>query len=939
MSGTAALLERDGELETLGSAFATARKGASQTMLIEATAGTGKSVLLAEASARASEAGLQVLAARGSELEQQFAFGVARQLFEPVLAAASPAQRRRLLANGAAPAAAAIESSTGARATGLAVLHALHLLTVAVAAEQPLLIAVDDLHWADASSLRALSYIAGRMGDSQQVMVLALRPDEPGAPAALLDALTSHPGARRLSLAPLSGDAVASLVRAHLPGADDETCEAARQVTVGNPFYVRELIRSVPSDGDTSAESIRRAALPSLGDRVARRIAPVADRAPALAVAMAVMGDGGSLAVAAAMADLAEVEAGRIAHGLRRIEVLSEEDPFAFVHPLVRRSVYDTLPIPERNSLHTAAAALLAEAGAPVEKVASQLSAVAPSGSSSVAAVLVEAAEEALARGAPDEAIRWFGRALEEAAPEPHPAAILAQLGMTRSALRDKQAIADLQRALELAEDPGLRVRVALALGEILMQAGYWDHGMEVVASARAELGDAHPELKAELDAEIAAVRSVVMANDPAMINEFDRDRERFTALAGGDSWAAHALAAVLALVASHRGEGTEKVLALAERALEGGRLLSERGSGGWASAQVLSALAAADENERALAACEEVSAAARRDGSLIGAVTGLLGRGWIHSRQGDLITAEAELRSALDMARQAEIPMIDVSAVFSLQDVILERPSLDDVAELVETIELDPGFATTWTGGMLLLARGRLRVVRRDRKRGVEDLRRGVAIQRALHLGPTLTPSRSILALALPAACRDEAAALVDEELTLARTSGLARPLGMALRAAGVLEGGDTGIERLRESASLLAGSGARLEHARSLVELGAALRRSRHRSEARTELAMGMELADRCGARRLVTRAHEELAAAGGRPRRIATTGPAALTASERRVADLAAHGATNADIAQDLVVSLKTVETHLSHAYAKLGLAGRGARVLLADRLGAK
>jgi ATP/maltotriose-dependent transcriptional regulator MalT len=199
--------------------------------------------------------------------------------------------------------------------------------------------------------------------------------------------------------------------------------------------------------------------------------------------------------------------------------------------------------------------------------------------------------------------------------------------------------------------------------------------------------------------------------------------------------------------------------------------------------------------------------------------------------------------------------------------------------------------------------------------------------------MGPAVSPARSALALALPDADRAEALSLVDEELALARASGLARPIGVALRAAGVLEGGEAGIEQLRESASLLEGSGARLEHARSLVELGAALRRNGRRSEARAPLALGMELADRCGAQRLVTLAREELTAAGGRPRRIATTGPAALTASERRVVEIAAQGASNPEIAQELFLSLKTIETHLSHAYSKLGLAGAGAR----DRLG--
>jgi DNA-binding CsgD family transcriptional regulator len=159
--------------------------------------------------------------------------------------------------------------------------------------------------------------------------------------------------------------------------------------------------------------------------------------------------------------------------------------------------------------------------------------------------------------------------------------------------------------------------------------------------------------------------------------------------------------------------------------------------------------------------------------------------------------------------------------------------------------------------------------------------------------------------------------------------------PHGVALRAAGILDGGEDGIERLRESASLLEGSEARLEHARSLVELGAALGRRGRRREARNELTSGMDLAH-CRAPHLVDRARDELHAAGARPRRIASSGVDALTASELRVARLAADGRTNPEIAQELYVSLKTVETHLSHAYGKLGLGGQGARDGLATAL---
>jgi DNA-binding CsgD family transcriptional regulator len=277
----------------------------------------------------------------------------------------------------------------------------------------------------------------------------------------------------------------------------------------------------------------------------------------------------------------------------------------------------------------------------------------------------------------------------------------------------------------------------------------------------------------------------------------------------------------------------------------------------------------------------------------------------------------------------QHEMPMLFAGSLVFLQDALLERPSLEDVAAFVEAVELDPIFLATTAGAMLLETRGRLRLTRGERRRAAGDLRAAAETYKALRYGPTYSPWRTSLALALPAQERDEALALVDEELRLAAATGLARPQGVALRGAGLVKAGDEGLACLRESVALLDGSPMRLEHARSLVELGAALRRRGQRAESREPLAAGMELAHRCGAERLLVRAQEELRAAGARPQRPARTGVDALTPSEQRVTRMAAEGRSNAEIAQELFVSLKTVETHLSHAYKKLALTGAGAR----------
>ena len=187
---------------------------------------------------------------------------------------------------------------------------------------------------------------------------------------------------------------------------------------------------------------------------------------------------------------------------------------------------------------------------------------------------------------------------------------------------------------------------------------------------------------------------------------------------------------------------------------------------------------------------------------------------------------------------------------------------------------------------------------------------------------------ARSGAALALMRLGEHERACeLADAELADVRVFGAPRALGIALRAAGLARGGPEGLALLRESVAALDRSPALLERARSLAELGAALRRSGQRATAREPLARALELAARCGARPLAARAHDELRAAGARPRRPWRTGVDALTPSELRVARLAADGRSNREIAGELYVTLKAVEGHLARAYAKLGIGGRG------------
>jgi DNA-binding CsgD family transcriptional regulator len=240
----------------------------------------------------------------------------------------------------------------------------------------------------------------------------------------------------------------------------------------------------------------------------------------------------------------------------------------------------------------------------------------------------------------------------------------------------------------------------------------------------------------------------------------------------------------------------------------------------------------------------------------------------------------------------------------------------------------LDPGVYTadgSYGARYWLISRLQLLVAE---GRAEEALETADEVERTLSwiINPAVGPWRLLKAEALDLLeRRDEALALAEADLELARRFGAAGTVGIALRVLGTLER-EAGLDHLREAVDALRGSPARLEQAKALAALGAALRRSGSRLEAREPLREALDLAERCGAHALAVRAREELSATGARPRHTALHGTGALTSSELRIARMAADGRSNREIAQALFVTIRTVEMHLTHAYQKLEIASR-------------
>jgi DNA-binding CsgD family transcriptional regulator len=258
---------------------------------------------------------------------------------------------------------------------------------------------------------------------------------------------------------------------------------------------------------------------------------------------------------------------------------------------------------------------------------------------------------------------------------------------------------------------------------------------------------------------------------------------------------------------------------------------------------------------------------------------------------------------------------------------VLVDQGKLDDAEQAL--VALDPeagrGFASAWGHRF---ARGRLRVAQGRVAEGLDDfLGLGADLTRAIVTCPSYLPWRSEAALAqLALGERESAGRLAEEELELAQAFGGQRALGVAKRAAGVAAGGDRGALLLREAIEVLERGNAPLERARALADLGALLRRRNRRTEAREVLREALDTAHRAGARPLAELAEAELRATGARPRRVVLTGVDSLTASERRIAELASQGLTNREIAQTLFVTARTVEGHLTSIFRKLQVESR-------------
>jgi DNA-binding CsgD family transcriptional regulator/tetratricopeptide (TPR) repeat protein len=922
------LLERRAESAAIEGMIG-AGPGVEGLLVIEGPPGIGKTTLIAEAKRLGQAAGVRVLGARGSELERQFSFGVVRQLFEPVLAELAVEERAEVLAGAAELAAPLFDPAQMAAEpdgdSSLATLHGLYWLTVNLAARGRLLLALDDLHWCDLPSLRWLAYLMPRMEALDLLVIAGVRPEERAEDPALLGQIVSDPLASVVRPAPLSTTAATQLLRRTLSAdAEDAFCVACWEETGGNPLLLRELVHVIADEG-LAPITANVARVRELGARAGSRAVSVTlsrlpPAATTLAQAVAVLGEDTDPRLAAALAGLDERVASEEAGALARVDVLRPRPPFGFVHPLIRAAVYEALTPVERDSAHARAARLLADAGTEPERVAAHLLRSSPSGDSQVVATLRDAARRAGSRGASESAVAYLRRALDEPPPAADRTQLLVELGSAEALVSGDAAVEHLQEAYGLTSDPTRRAEIALLLGRQLFLLGHEDSDA-ILTRALDELGNADAELERRLEAVLITSNMFVPSGHAETLERLERVRSRPADETIGEK----VLLALLAYHDARAGVPAAVAVPLARQALADGRLVRGDLSAVVAPATVL-AMADLDE---VLVVYEEALGEAHRRGSTFAFAAMKSFRAQTLVWRGDLADAEADAREALAAAQAWGVPARFLGhAAASLADALMEQGRLEEAAAALAIA----GFGESLPESARLLylrdSTARLQILRGDLPGGTAvTLEAGRRYELVGSRNPAFAAWRSPAALALyQLGEQDEARRLVGEELELARTWGAPRALGAALRAAGLIEGGERGLALLGEAVDVLEHSPARLEHAKARTDLGAALRRANRRSDAREHLRRGLELATICGATPLAARAETELLATGARPRRIALSGVASLTPSERRVAEMAAEGPTNREIAQALFVTQRTVEVHLTSIFRKLSISSR-------------
>ncbi|MET9962930.1 AAA family ATPase [Streptomyces sp. NPDC006326] len=881
------MFEREAELATVDEALdqltgtgtgpgpASGRGGA--LLAFSGPAGLGKTTLLAEVRRRARARSCTLLAARGGEQEQSQPFHVARQLIQPQLAGRSEEELRAALGSWYAiigPALGLCAPDQGAPPDPQGLRDGLDWVLTHLAVQRaPVVLVLDDAHWADPESLSWLAAFAPRAEHLPLLLAVAYRPDELPPHADSFRRLPGRAGQRPFALAPLTADAVSTLVREALGDhADDAFCREAWTVTTGNPFEAVELTAKVRDEGlapvEASAPLLRDLAAAQRGSGLVARLHSLGPSTVRFAWACAVLGTAIPQELAARVAGLGSEEAADATGRLRGARILSgpAEDPDAgleFVHPLIATALYRAIPDALRVALHGQAAVAVVDAGLGPSAAARHLLETHPENDPWVVRILREAAAENLRAGAPDAARRQLARALREPPDFDQRAAVLYELGCASLLTEPANTVNHLRAALaEPSDDPALRQGIVIRLAQVLAHSDRLADASQALAREIPHTPDVRARLRLQSEQFMWDAFNAAETGSPARSRRLARLADRLT----GRDLTERYVIGLRAWDACLRGEPVDVVLHHADRALDGGF--------GWAhedrgfEVPVLAAMVHmyADRPWRAEELFDAGTAEFERQGwrgAHLSFAYSL--RAYIRYRRGRLVEAEELARAGLGLAeRVGRRTPVHWYAIAILITTLLARGRVEEAWALAREHDYGKPFpaAVVFPDSQtvyaeLLLARGERKaaaveleeVDRRLTPRGIQN--------------PAWCPWQLHLARAVAADAPDRARALAGDAVRRARAFGAASAIGQALGVAAEVAEPPDRETLLREAVAQLSASPAGYELARALAALGAELRD-------RDLLTRAVAAARECGADGLAAEAAAALPGHGAPPRR---------------------------------------------------------------------
>ncbi|MBU6532278.1 LuxR C-terminal-related transcriptional regulator [Streptomyces sp. NPDC057245] len=916
------LVERWSELLVLNRTVDTLCQGTGDLFMIEGGCGVGRTALLLELERIASVRQLTVCTARCSMLEADFPFGVLHQLLEPHLSTLAAGDSEA--ARPAAELLRAMDSPAGVN--DVQVLNAMLWAIRSLAERAPVVLTIDDLNFCDAPSLHVLAYAARRLKGWPIAIVGTRRHGEPVAAPAMLAALQEAGEWTVLHPAPLTAAGTRELVDGVLGRTPVSVVEEVHELTGGNPMLLDTVLRASLGPQRESAGVDRSPGMLEtlVGLTVRSRLSHLPPEVPRVAESLALLEGEADAALTAEAAGLPEGEGVAALAVLTGMGLLTDAARPAYVHPVVSKVLRRLPEAVAPEYVHRRAAGVLHRRGAPSAEVARHLLRTGPTGTEWAPEQLRAAATGAVSERDPARAHALLRRALEETLPDEVRDEMQAALDCVELITDPHGLLPRLRARLATPLTPQTRVRTVLAYAQGLLRTHQVEESAEALVECRDGIAALPPSRQRE-----ALLRQIDNAEAMTALFGSSAASEITGLLAKLPVWGSGGRAHRMSLESLRAAIEVRTPADAVTRALD--EALADNLRAGQEPVSMPCtpfALLWTDQLEGVDQWCDAILTG-RGTGSLPAAVIAMALRSASRLESGRLEGAERDARQALDLlGEQGSADPVQSLALAPLLKVLTELDRTDEAMTLLEDRGCAGELPDLWPHTMVLEARGRLRGARGDIEGALEDL---MVSGRRMEAWGTANPAVS--------RWRSEAAfmrnqlgdvkgalRLVEEELRVARLWGTSRTIGVALRAKGLILGGPEGTALLAEAVEVLGTGPARLEEAYAEAGLGIVRRRGNNRRAARESLRRALARAQQLGAVRLASRVHAELLAAGGLPRRCEHFGAKALTASEFRVAQLAAVGRTNGSIARELFVTRRTVETHLTRAYRKLGIQSR-------------